>query len=189
MKANKAQLREYFKEERKKISPKRLQQASEDICLSVLKSFQVENKLCSIFLPIERQKELNTYQILEKAVNIGAKFTLPVSNFKTGELSHVLYTEETSLEINPYGIPEPVKGKKIAPDKHDIVFVPLLAADKKGNRVGYGKGFYDRFLSKCKPDCIFVGLNLFDPVEEIEDVFEKDQKLHYLITPENVIRF
>lgn len=189
MKANKAQLRAHFKEERKKISPKRLQKASEDICHSVLKSFQLENKLCSIFLPIERQKELNTYQILERAVNIGAKFTLPVSNFKTGELSHVLYTNDTSLEINPYGIPEPVKGKKIAPDKHDIVFVPLLAADKQGNRVGYGKGFYDRFLSKCKSDCIFIGLNFFDPVDEIEDVFEGDKKLNYLITPNNVIRF
>lgn len=187
--ATKAQLRSFFKDERRKISPKQLQKASDAICLAVLKNFQLENKLCSIFLPIERQKELNTYQILERAVNIGAKFTLPVSNFKTGELSHVLYNSETSLETNSYGIPEPVKGKKIAPDKHDIVFVPLLAADKIGNRVGYGKGFYDRFLSKCKPDCIFIGLNLFEPVDEISDIFDGDQVLNYLITPEKVLKF
>jgi 5-formyltetrahydrofolate cyclo-ligase len=55
-----------------------------------------------------------------------------------------------------------------------VVFVPLLAFDKKGNRVGYGKGFYDAFLSKCKPETIKIGLSFFEAEETIDDVFEND---------------
>ncbi|MGB0933117.1 MAG: 5-formyltetrahydrofolate cyclo-ligase [Lishizhenia sp.] len=182
-------LRKQAKEERKAISPKALQIASEAITERVLTKFQLEGKMCSLFLPIERQKEINTYVLLERARNFGAKFTVPQASFKTMALKHFVFTDETVLEVNKFGIPEPVKGKKIAADKHDIVFVPLLGADKKGNRVGYGKGFYDRFLAKCSPHCTFIGLSIFEPINAISDVVSTDKRLNYLVTPTKVYSF
>jgi 5-formyltetrahydrofolate cyclo-ligase len=71
----------------------------------------------------------------------------------------------------------------------DVVFVPLLAYDKQGNRVGYGKGFYDKFLSLCKPEVVKIGLSFFEPEDLIDDVFENDVKLDYCVTSERVICF
>ena len=71
----------------------------------------------------------------------------------------------------------------------DVVFVPLLAYDKLGNRVGYGKGFYDKFLSECKPGVVKIGLSFFEPEELIEDLFETDVKLDFCVTSERVICF
>jgi 5-formyltetrahydrofolate cyclo-ligase len=73
--------------------------------------------------------------------------------------------------------------------KIDVVFVPLLAFDKKGHRVGYGKGFYDKFLSECKPETIKIGLSFFEPEELISDVFEDDVTLNYCVTPNGVYAF
>ena len=70
-----------------------------------------------------------------------------------------------------------------------MVFVPLLAYDKQGNRVGYGKGFYDNFLSKCKPETIKIGLSFFPPEDKIDDVFESDVKLNFCVTDSQIFEF
>jgi len=69
------------------------------------------------------------------------------------------------------------------------VLVPLLSFDKKGFRVGYGKGFYDRFLMQCKSDCIKIGLSYFDPIDVIDDADEFDVPLDFCITPQKVYVF
>lgn len=73
--------------------------------------------------------------------------------------------------------------------KIDVVFVPLLAYDNKGNRVGYGKGFYDHFLSECREDVVKIGLSFFEPEEAIEDVSATDIRLDYCVTPMTVYNF
>lgn len=87
------------------------------------------------------------------------------------------------------GIPEPVGGTVTEPSEIDLILMPLLAFDKRGHRVGYGKGFYDRFLRSCRADCIKAGLSLFPPEEKIDDVAEFDQPMTMAITPESVFRF
>ena len=77
----------------------------------------------------------------------------------------------------------------IMPETLDLVFVPLLAFDKTGQRVGYGKGFYDRFLAACRPDTIKIGLSLETSVAQVADVHEGDVVLDYVITPAGVIKF
>jgi 5-formyltetrahydrofolate cyclo-ligase len=77
----------------------------------------------------------------------------------------------------------------IKPDALDIVFIPLLAVDSTGHRIGYGKGFYDRFLRKCRPNCIFIGLHLFDEMCNIDDIDRHDIRLDFCITPTQIIRF
>ena len=71
----------------------------------------------------------------------------------------------------------------------DVVFVPLLAFDTNGNRVGYGKGFYDKFLSQCQPETIKIGLSFFEAEEEIADVYQDDIRLDYCVTPNKIYDF
>ena len=87
------------------------------------------------------------------------------------------------------GIPEPVDGLEVPASKLDVVFVPLLAFDKKGHRVGYGGGFYDRFLKSCKKDVLKIGLSFFLPELEIEDIHSDDIPLDFCVTPGEVFRF
>jgi 5-formyltetrahydrofolate cyclo-ligase len=88
-----------------------------------------------------------------------------------------------------WGIPEPVGGVVLNPSDFDIVLIPLLAFDLAGNRVGYGKGFYDRFLVNCRPDCLKIGISLFDPVTLIQDVEGHDIRLDIAISPAQLYDF
>jgi 5-formyltetrahydrofolate cyclo-ligase len=185
----KSQLRTIYREKRLQLSPGELERLSEAIVEMTLGHFQLENKCISLFLPIERQREVNTYLLWERARGIGAKVAVPKTNFENLEMRHYLFESTDQLEVNEKGIPEPKKGKLVAADKFDIVFVPMLAADRSGNRVGYGKGFYDRFLRKCAPSCQFVGLHYFGLEEKIDDVLPTDVRLNAIITPEKVVRF
>jgi 5-formyltetrahydrofolate cyclo-ligase len=182
-------VRELYKQKRRELSPLELDNRSEKICVALFSRFQLEGKTVSLFLPIERQKEINTYHILEKGMSIGTLIALPKTNTANHSMKHYLFENQSQLALNELGIPEPTSGKMIKPEQLDFVFVPLLAVDKTGHRIGYGKGYYDRFLKKCSPHCQFVGLHLFDEFIEIEDVDTHDIQLDYCITPEKIIRF
>lgn len=134
-----------------------------------------------IFLPIPGKKEIETEFLLSILQGRDKHVVLPKMEGDT--LIHFLLTDNTKIQPNKWNVPEPIDGIDIQPSKIDVVFMPLLAYDKKGNRVGYGKGYYDRFLQQCRPDVIKVGLSLFEAEEQIEDVFEDDIPLDYCITP------
>lgn len=142
-----------------------------------------------LFLPIEAQKEVNTEFLLQILAGRDKEVVVSKSDFESGHMTHYLLTDNTKLQVNDYGIPEPVDGLEVPTNKIEVVFVPLLAYDKKGNRVGYGKGFYDTFLSECKADVIKIGLSYFSPEEIISDVIENDVKLDFCVTPEGEIQF
>jgi 5-formyltetrahydrofolate cyclo-ligase len=101
----------------------------------------------------------------------------------------ILVTRETVLEKNRYNIFEPSDDEIIQPQLIDAVFVPLLAFDTKGYRVGYGKGYYDRFLSRCAQDVVKIGFSYFEALDTIEDINEFDVPLNYCITPTRVYEF
>ena len=88
-------------------------------------------------------------------------------------MEHILLTDSTRIVCNSWKIPEPSEGIVFDPKLLEVVFVPLLICDLKGQRVGYGQGYYDRFLSQCKPEVIKIGLSLFDPIEAITDIYEE----------------
>jgi len=186
----KEELRNIYQEKRLMLSPKKLEEISESICHIAFSNYQLEKKKISLFLPIERKREINTYKIWEKALSFDAEVAVPKVNFKTNELKQILFESTDQLEISSYGIPEPKKGRIIAAEHFDLVFVPMLAIDTKGNRVGYGKGYYDRFLKKCSPRCKFVGLNHFEDLQEhIEGINFNDIRLDACITPGKIHRF
>ena len=140
-----------------------------------------------IYLPIKAKAEIDTTLILTLLQGKDKQVILPRT--KGSELEHILLTDITKLKINGLGIPEPEKGIKISPEQIDVIFLPLLAWDKSGNRLGYGKGFYDNFLSLCKKNTIKVGLSFFDPVEMIIDIRSEDIQMDFCVNPEGIKKF
>ncbi len=109
---------------------------------------------------------------------------------KDRSLTHHLITSTTPLVHNRWGIPEPLPESPVCPiEAIDVVLVPLLAFDRHGHRVGYGQGFYDRFLSACRADTQRIGLSLFAPVDQIVDVSADDVPLNAVVTPAEVHTF
>ncbi len=185
----KNELRKKYKTLRNDLSLNNVEDLSLSVANQVLKLPIWEASFFHIFLSIEEQKEVNTDYILNILSGKDKNILVSKSDFKTGDMTHFLLTDNTKIKKNAHNIPEPIDGIEIANDKVDVVFIPLLAFDKTGNRVGYGKGFYDRFLAKCQPETIKIGLSFFEAETEITDVFEGDIKLDFCVTPERVYKF
>lgn len=183
----KADLRLLYSQRRNQIPPEKISDASLLISNKVLDIPIWDYDYYHIFLPIPHKKEIDTVFLL--SILQGRDKHVIIPKMDGDSLSHFLLTDNTKFKTNKWGVPEPVDGIEVQPDKIDVVFVPLLAYDKSGNRVGYGKGYYDKFLLQCKPEVIKIGLSLFDAEEEIEDVLESDIPLDYCITPNQIYRF
>ncbi|MFT5753095.1 MAG: 5-formyltetrahydrofolate cyclo-ligase [Flavobacterium sp.] len=185
----KKEAREKMKEARKLLSFEDIEEKSLAIANELLKLDIWENTYFHLFLPIEEQKEVNTEYILTILQAKDKEIVISKSDFKTTSMHHILLTDNTKIKKNEYNIPEPVNGLPVPTEMIDVVFVPLLAYDKQGNRVGYGKGFYDKFLSECKPKVVKIGLSFFEPEELIEDVFKNDIKLDFCVNVNRKITF
>jgi len=140
-----------------------------------------------LFLPISEKKEIDTSLVL--SILQGKDKNVIISKMQGESLIHFLLTDNTLLIKNKWNVPEPISGIRMDPAQIEVVFVPLLAFDVCGNRVGYGKGYYDRFLKECNADVIKVGLSLFEAEKEIEDVIESDIPLDYCVTPNEIYTF
>lgn len=182
-------LRIHYKTLRKQLSENQLEEMSLAVANNVLTLPIWEKTYFHIFLPIEAHNEVNTEFILHLLSGKDKEIVISKSDFKTRNMTHFLLTDNTKIKKNEYNIPEPVDGIEVPAKKIEVVFIPLLAYDKQGNRVGYGKGFYDKFLSECQTETIKIGLSFFEPEEQITDVFETDVKLDYCVTPNAVFKF
>jgi len=181
----KKELREKYKKLRSELSFAELEVISARIVFNFAMDIYTIGKKISVFIPIEKFNEVNTWTLLE---TIEEDLFLPVIQ-PDNKLKHIRFSSKEQLKKNNWGILEPQYGDELDVSNIDIVIVPLLTIDKTGNRVGYGKGYYDNFLAQCKPDCIFVGLYQFDELEVIDDLHESDIPLHYCITPTHIIKF
>jgi len=142
-----------------------------------------------VFLPIEKQYEVNTWPLIEIIKNANKNVIISKSDLTSNHMDHFIYEEINQLKNNKWGIPEPTKGQKVNANQIDMVLVPLIVFDKNGHRIGYGKGYYDRFLEQCKKDCIKVGLSLAPPLDDIPYMETFDIPLDYCITPLSVYQF
>ena len=185
----KAELRQKYKALRGSLSEANIDDKSIAIANQLLTLSIWDYSFYHLFLTIETHQEVNTDFILNILSGKDKNIVISKSDFKTNTLSNYLLTDATTLKLSAYNIPEPVDGIDISNDKIDVVFVPLLAFDTKGHRVGYGKGFYDNFLASCKPNTIKIGVSFFEAEAEIEDVFEHDITLDYCVTPEKIYNF
>ncbi len=141
-----------------------------------------------VFLSIASKREIDTGYILSILQGKDKNIVIPKMS-SNNSLAHFLLTDNTTIIINKWDVPEPIDGLEVPTDKIDVVFVPLLAFDVYGNRVGYGKGYYDAFLRKCRKDVIKIGISMFEAVDKIEDVSPYDERLHFCVTPNKIYEF
>lgn len=185
----KAALRKHYKNLRDQLTSDDIDSHSLTIANNILKLPIWKFSYYHLFLPITKNKEVNTEFILNILSGKDKNIIISKSNFDNFSMRHFLLTDSTKIKRNTLGIPEPIDGIEVPNSKIELVFVPLLAFDKKGNRVGYGKGFYDRFLTECNSEVIKIGLSFFEAEEVLIDVSTEDQALDYCITPQTTYSF
>lgn len=185
----KSELRVHYKKRRDEISKEEIEAQSLAIANQLLKLDIWDDSFYHLFLSITEQKEINTDYIINILSGKDKNIIISKTDFETVEMIHYLLIDSTVIKKNSHNIPEPVDGIEIQTDKIEVVFVPLLAFDKQGHRIGYGKGFYDKFLSQCKSDTLKIGLSFFEAEEKIEEIFSSDIALDYCVTPTKIYNF
>ena len=187
----KRELRESYKRQRTSIKNADLAKW-EDLMLINFQKLKIGHLHTVLtYAPFEKYNEFDPTLITDYCTvrNPGLLVCFPVVDTASLTLSAVAIDDNTYFAPNSYGIDEPMNAEIVPPDQLDLVFLPLLAYDKKGYRVGYGKGYYDRYLKACRPNTLKIGFSFFDAEEVIDDVNELDVKMNYCITPQNLYKF
>ena len=187
----KSSLRQLYKQRRSDLTEKD-RVKMDDLILINFQQLAFENITTVLnYWPLQKMQEFNTHLIADFLAfqNPGLQLAFPVTDIANTSMSAMLTTEDTDFVVNAYGIAEPVNGEWLPPKEIDMVFVPFLAYDQRGYRVGYGKGFYDRFLAACRPDILKLGFSYFEPVEHISDINQFDVPLDICITPNRIYEF
>ncbi|RQO67903.1 5-formyltetrahydrofolate cyclo-ligase [Pedobacter sp. KBW06] len=185
---NKSEIRKSAQQQRQSLSAEKVHTLS----VKLVEQFALLDlsnvKIVHIFLPIKQKKEPDTFLMIDwiKIHHPEMKIIVPKADFDTALMTHHYYDGMEDLEMNHYQILEPQKAE-IHTGEVDMVIVPLLAFDKNGYRIGYGKGFYDRFLQGISTQKI--GLSLFDELNVIDDINEHDIRLDKCITPNKTYVF
>lgn len=181
-----------YRDKRNLLTTEKVSQLSEDIFKLFFQTFDVSQFKCiHFFKSIHKLKEVNTDNfattILNKFPN--TKLATSVSDINSTLLKHYVISKETIYKENLFRIPEPQNGVPISEHEVELVLIPMFVFDKEGHRVGYGKGYYDRFLRELDEKVIKVGVNFFGPIDKIIDSDEFDVALDYCITPDKVYKF
>ncbi|MFB2118346.1 5-formyltetrahydrofolate cyclo-ligase [Parapedobacter sp. 2B3] len=189
--STKQELREIYREKRISLSAERFQRLNNQLMEQVKALEMLRRWTVHLFLPIAGNKEPDTYAMAAwlRQQYPDIRLVLPKTARGSREMKHLVWDVGTVLVPNRWGIPEPEAGTIVRPHEIDVVFLPLLAFDERGNRIGYGKGFYDRFLANCRPTTQKIGLSLFEAVETISDVSAHDVAMDICVTPTRLWHF
>lgn len=184
----KAELRKKYTLKRKALSSDEAFLLSEKIFENFISYFQPkELEKVHIFIPIPAKKEIDTQIFIRYFLSHNIRVFVP--KIAEDKLINIEIFEDTVFKVNNWGISEPVSNNDSVEDHFSYVITPLLYCDGKGNRVGYGKGFYDGFFRNISSETKKIGVNYFAPDEIIDDVWENDISLDYLVTPTEVLSF
>ncbi|MGV3539449.1 MAG: 5-formyltetrahydrofolate cyclo-ligase, partial [Rufibacter sp.] len=165
--ALKAELRKEYLAWRRSLPHEVLEEKSRQIADKFFTEFPpLAGQTVHTFLPIQKQQEINTWPIIQRLWKEfpEVQVAVPVTNAIDFSMTHYLLTPDSDLQKNQWGIPEPVNALPAPESEMNLVLVPLLAFDAQGHRVGYGKGFYDRFLALIPAASQKIGLGLQPPV-------------------------
>ena len=185
--ADKTFLRSHYKKKRLSLTKQEVDHLSQRVCKQLDKLSIWRLKHYHIFISISKYNELDTSSIINKLKS--EKKIIIVPKISNNELVHIAINDQTEFSINEYGIKEPNNGNHFIIENLDLIFIPLLAYDLEGHRVGYGKGYYDRFLKLTNKSSLKIGLSFFDPINKIQDIDDNDVKLDYCITPTQIHKF
>ena len=185
---NKSEIRKVYLKKKELLTETEVQSLSEKIFENFLFQFDLkENQKVHCFLSIPEKGEVDTSSFLNYFFE--NKIRVFVPKIVKGKLIALEINKETPLIENSWGIKEPAGNEDCGLKDFDLIITPLLYADQFGNRVGYGKGFYDRFFSEINPKTVKVGVSFFPPNENIDDISAFDVPLNYLVTPTEVLSF
>ncbi|MCW3119154.1 MAG: 5-formyltetrahydrofolate cyclo-ligase, partial [Chitinophagaceae bacterium] len=170
----KAEARKLYRNKRKDLSgPEKAK--SDDLLLIQFQTVQLPfvHTLLT-YWPIEENHEPDTHLFTGyiEFKNPALKILYPQSDFSKNGMRAIEVNVDTAFKLSKHNIHEPVDGIVVQPAAIDLIFVPMLISDKEGYRIGYGKGFYDKYLDKCREDFIKVGFCYFDPIDKIDDRHE-----------------
>jgi 5-formyltetrahydrofolate cyclo-ligase len=188
----KKQLREEYRQKRAALT-RQEQLRLNDLLLIQFQQMDIGsgvNVLLS-YWPLEAHAEVNTFLMTDflQFRMPGLQVAYPIADFDTITMQAMIVDDDTDFKKNKYDIAEPVNGTLVSAADIDMIFVPLLVFDRQGYRIGYGKGFYDRFLPDCREDCDKVGFSYFEPVTAIKDIDQFDVPLTTGITPGQIYEF
>jgi 5-formyltetrahydrofolate cyclo-ligase len=188
---NKKDLRIAYLQKRRDLLPDEINELSQAIVDRFTELSLSGIKNLHIFYPIPGKQEFNSLLLKEslKQNYPEIQFILPKSNTADFTLHNILWEEDTPLAMNQWGITEPEEGVEVPANEIDAVIIPLLAFDEKGNRLGYGKGFYDRFLICCRPDVLKIGVSYFPPEQQFEELDAYDVPIDVCVTPNKIWHF
>jgi 5-formyltetrahydrofolate cyclo-ligase len=141
------------------------------------------------FYPLEAHNEPNSLLLIRylKLIIPGLVVVYPKVNDDNTTMS--FYTETETVAINKWGIQEPLPFNLMEPNEIDTILVPLVGFDQSGHRIGFGKGFYDRYFAQYPLGRNRIGISYFEPIPKIEDTHEFDVPLTHCITPSNSYEF
>jgi 5-formyltetrahydrofolate cyclo-ligase len=188
----KAEARSYIRRRRKQLDEETYRQANQRLYHQLFNFLsQINPGTVHCFLPILKNREVDTWPVISWLQEQHIRVAVSRSERESNVMQHFLLEETTRCTENAWGIPEPEGDKlvRIHEQEFDLILIPLLAFDQRGERVGYGKGYYDRFLATCRPEAVKVGLSLFPAVENISDNTPWDIRLDAAVTPEQVWLF
>jgi 5-formyltetrahydrofolate cyclo-ligase len=159
-KDKKEQVRQKLLEIRRRMTETDYQDYSGRIISRVkkLECFKI-SEVIHCYVSINERREVNTHPLIKELLSGSKKVVVPVMQMKEGGLNHIQLNRFSDLEPNRWNVPEPSAGKETPVEKLDLILVPMVGGDDQKNRIGYGGGFYDRFLKNVP--CPSIGL-LFD---------------------------
>ncbi|HMG82443.1 MAG TPA: 5-formyltetrahydrofolate cyclo-ligase [Ferruginibacter sp.] len=187
----KKEIRKIYKDKRQQLSPSEKEKLDDLLLIQFQRLPLPYLQVLLSYWPIAAMNEINTHTITDfiEFGNPGIKIAYPVTDFASCTMTAILVDDDTEFIENEYGILEPIVADEVPTGIIDIVLVPLLAFDANGYRVGYGKGFYDKFLATCTEHTLKIGFSYFEPVDEITDIDVNDIKLDHCITPDKIYDF
>lgn len=185
---NKAQIRAALIKERADLAPDFVSRQSNEIYTQLL-NFEVFKQASTLFVYMDFKNEVHTRKIIEEALTQGKQVILPKMDIKTQRFKIFSITTLADLEKNHFGIFEPGISASPWPIESpiDLVLTPGVAFDRAGNRLGFGKAYYDLFFATLSYTPIKIGL-AYEFQVLLKIPHEKhDVKIHYIITPSEII--
>ena len=187
MNKNKFFLRKSFKKQRSLLDINQVEELNTRIFKNLLELNIWEKSCYHLYLSNEINNEAETGAIINLLFKKHKRVFVP--KIQGSNLMNIEIDNNTNYSLNYLGIKEPISSNQKDTNLLEVIFVPLLVFDKLGHRVGYGGGYYDKFLGNIKDDILKIGLSLFEPIDKIQDIEKHDISLDYTITPKRVYDF
>ena len=185
----KSELRNTYRAKRRRLSTDERSKLSLSIAQQVIDYLDDQSHIKNIhvFLPISKLNEVNTFPMIERLLQKKLTLYTSATDFSTQEMATIKLIAPLNTEEDEFGIPVPVLRESAELNDIQMVLIPLLAYDLEGNRLGYGMGFYDKFLESLPP-VVKAGVSFFPPEKVIPSEIH-DIKLDICFTANQVYLF